>query len=129
MEEDHKVEQEQHHSERSLMDRILTTLGAKPREWTVGDRRLAILAIIIVLAIVITTVCGYVFGWEWTGLTKPKQRTFWDWLDLLIVPVVLALGGYLLNRSENRRTQKIADQSAKTDRAIAGQRIQDDTLQ
>jgi uncharacterized protein YjbI with pentapeptide repeats len=127
MEEDHKVEQ--HPSERALVNRILTALGAKPREWTVGDRRLAILAIIIVLAILLTAVCGYVFGWGWTGLTKPKQRTFWDWLDLLIVPVVLALGGYLFNRSENRRTQEIADQHAKTDRAIAERRIQDDTLQ
>src|SRR5215213_4283695 len=126
MEEDHQAEQ--HQSDRSLVDRAITTFGANPDEWTLGDRRLAIIAIVVGLAIVITAVCGYVFGWEWTGLAKPKQRTFWDWLELLIVPVVLALGGYLFTRSENRRAQKIADQSAKTDRAIAGQRIQDDTL-
>jgi hypothetical protein len=77
----------------------------------------------------ITAVCGYVFGWEWTGLTKPKQRTFWDWLDLLIVPVVLALGGYLFTRSENRRAQDIASQRTETDQQIAAQRRQDDTLQ
>jgi uncharacterized protein YjbI with pentapeptide repeats len=56
---------------------------------------------------------GYVQGWEWTGLTAPKQRTFWDWLKLLIVPAVLALGGYLFTRSENRRTQDIANQRAQ----------------
>jgi uncharacterized protein YjbI with pentapeptide repeats len=122
------------------LDRFLTTLGANPREWTLGDRRITIFAIVIVLAIIITAVSGYAFGWEWIGLTKPKQRTFWDWLDLLIVPVVLALGGYLFNRSENRRTQKIAtqqrtadqeiaDQRLKADREIAAQRRQDDTLQ
>jgi hypothetical protein len=77
----------------------------------------------------ITAVCGYVFGWEWTGLTKPKQRTFWDWLDLLIVPVVLALGGYLFTRSGNRRAQDIASQRTETDQQIAAQRRQDDTLQ
>ena len=45
--------------------------------------------------------------WKWTGL---PERTLWDWLSLLIVPVVLALGGYLFTRSENRRTQEVADQ-------------------
>ena len=33
---------------------------------------------------------GYHFEWKWTGYPK---RTPWDWVDLLIVPVVLALGG------------------------------------
>ncbi len=112
MEENHQLEQDQHQNSLSLLDRFLTTLGANPREWTLGDRRITIFAIVIVLAIIITAISGYAFGWEWTGLTKPKQRTFWDWLDLLIVPVVLALGGYLFNRSENRRTQIDSD-SAK----------------
>jgi uncharacterized protein YjbI with pentapeptide repeats len=80
---------------------------------------------------------GYYFEWKWTGYPK---RTPWDWVDLLIVPVVLALGGYLFTRSENQRTQQIAErqreadreiaqQQAETDRRIAEQRIQDDTLQ
>ena len=47
------------------------------------------------LALSITVFGGYLFGWKWTGL--PKQ-TFWDWLALLIVPIVLAIGGYLFSR-------------------------------
>jgi uncharacterized protein YjbI with pentapeptide repeats len=113
MEEDHHAEQEQHQSRRSLRDRVITTLGANPREWTVGDRRLAILAILIGLAIVITAVCGYVLGGKWSGLTEPKLRAFWDWLNLLIVPIVLALGGYLFTRSEARRAQGLANQRAQ----------------
>jgi len=61
---------------------------------------------------VIITVCGYVFGWEWTGFAK---RTFWDWLGLLIVPVVLGLGAYLFTRSENRRMQEQADHRREED--------------
>jgi hypothetical protein len=80
--------------------RLLKRLGIDPNKWPVGDRRLALLGVGIGLTIVIIAVCGYVFGWEWTGLTKPKQRTFWDWLSLLIVPIVLALGGYLFTRPE-----------------------------
>jgi hypothetical protein len=37
------------------------------------------------------------------------DKTLWDWLRLLIVPVVLGLGAYLFTRSENRRTLKQAD--------------------
>jgi hypothetical protein len=67
------------------------------------------------LALSITVFGGYLFGWKWTGL--PKQ-TFWDWLALLIVPIVLAIGGYLFTRSDNRAT-----------RAAAERRAQDDALQ
>jgi hypothetical protein len=131
------VEQEQQPREQIAGDRLLKTLGIDPNKWTVGDRRLALLGFGIGLTIVIIAVCGYVFGWEWTGLGK---RTFWDWLSLLIVPLVLALGGYFFTRSENRRTREdadrqitldreIADQQRTLDREIADQRRQDDTLQ
>src|SRR5215218_8332097 len=55
--------------------------------------------------------------------------TLWDWAKLLFVPAVLALGGYLFTRSENHRTQKIADQRAQDDRDLANDRRQDEALQ
>jgi hypothetical protein len=61
--------------------------------------------------------------------TETRCKTLWDWLDLLVVPIVLALGGYLFTRSENQRTQKTADQERSLDREIANERRQDDTLQ
>ena len=96
-----------------------------------------LLGIGIGLTIVIIAVCGYVFDWAWTGLAN---RTFWDWLRLLVVPVVLALGGYLFNQSESRRArqeaaeqhrveQELTNQRAQTDREIAEQGRQDDALQ
>src|SRR5215211_8824610 len=105
-------------------DRLLKALGIDPNKWTVGDRRIALVGIGIGLTIVIVSVCGYLFGWDWTGvtgpgITEPKQRTFWDWLSLLIVPIVLALGGYLFTRSESRRTQEFADRQRTLDREIA----------
>ena len=45
------------------------------------------------------------FGYRlsWTGfLTK----TLWDWLQLLIIPAVLAIGGYLFNLATSRNEQK-----------------------
>jgi hypothetical protein len=58
----------------------------------------------------------------------------------LIVPAVLALGGYLFTRSENQRTlqstqrqrdldRKLATKQTETGREIADQRRQDDMLQ
>jgi hypothetical protein len=82
--------------------------------WTVG----------IIVAIVGTFIflrLAYFHEWRWTGLvTFPgyDKKTLWDWLDLLIVPAVLALGGYLFTRSERRVTQTAADQ-----------RTQDEALQ
>jgi uncharacterized protein YjbI with pentapeptide repeats len=41
------------------------------------------------------------------------DKTLWDWLGLLIVPVVLAIGGYLFNSSQNRATQAAAERRAQ----------------
>jgi hypothetical protein len=57
------------------------------------------------------------------------DKSLWDWLELLIVPAVLAVGGYLFTRSESKRTQDIANQQRDLDREIADERRQDDTLQ
>jgi hypothetical protein len=45
------------------------------------------------------------------------------------VPIVLALGGYLFNRSESWRTQDVTDQQRAVDHEIADERRQDDVLQ
>src|SRR5215210_3712614 len=129
-----QVDQEPQSKEQIAGDRLLKMLGIDADKWTVGDRRIALLGIGIGLTIVIIATCGYAFGWAWTGLTEPsitdpKQRTFWDWLSLLIVPIVLALGGYLFNRSESRRTKDDAERQRKADRHIADQRAQDAALQ
>jgi hypothetical protein len=75
---------------------------------------------------------AYVREWKWTGLVKNPdfhKGTLWDWLSLLIVPAVLALGGYLFTRSESRRTQEDAYQQRRVDREIADECRQDDMLQ
>jgi hypothetical protein len=99
---------------------------AEEKPETGGDRRLALLVIGAGLAVLIIGICGYVFGWKWTGLTESEQRGFWDWLDLLIIPAVLALGGYLFTRATNRRAQDIAKQQRDVDREIADQRMKQD---
>jgi hypothetical protein len=54
--------------------------------------------------------CGYLFGWKWTGL--PKQ-TLWDWLQLLIIPAVLAGVGLWFNRQQREQELQTADRRAQ----------------
>jgi len=76
---------------------------------------LAVLAAIIV--------AGYLRPWSWTGLRadseKPKGKTLWDWLALLIVPAVLAAGAYGINSAQTSRDQRREDKREKQQDKIA----------
>ncbi len=39
---------------------------------------------------------------SWTGF---QQKTLWDWLELLIIPVVISFGAFLLNQNQKLRDQ------------------------
>lgn len=89
-----------------------------------------IIAIIILIAIIAWNIYLYLkngWGWaEWTGFGayfNPKgeyirAKTLWDWLDLLIVPIVLAIGAWFLNKSEKNREIIIEKQRADLEREI-----------
>src|SRR5215212_4340571 len=49
--------------------------------------------VILVLAAFAISVLGYVLHLEWAGVT---ERTFWHWLELLVAPVLISGGGFLL---------------------------------
>jgi hypothetical protein len=90
--------------------------------WRPTRRQLLWAGIVVGLAFLIIVICGYLFDWPWTGLRRSKippntqpTKTMWDWLDLLIVPVVLAIGGYLFNSSQNRATEVAAERRAQDD--------------
>lgn len=52
----------------------------------------------------------------WTGFGSfqdpggnwEREKTLWDWMNLLIVPMALAVGAYILNRAERASEQQIA---------------------
>jgi uncharacterized protein YjbI with pentapeptide repeats len=71
---------------------------------------------------------------DWTGfsdytgpLTKDQRgKTLWDWMGLLIIPLVLAIGAFLFNRSEKANELKIADRRRKDDQELAEKRYRND---
>src|SRR3712207_4853217 len=80
-------------------------------------RAVSILAALVVVPYVVIRL-GYPASWTGFGQTEVKEgvqpsKTLWDWMDLLIVPVVLAIGGYVFTRSESRATQAAAERRAQ----------------
>jgi uncharacterized protein YjbI with pentapeptide repeats len=48
-------------------------------------------------------------------IASAVDKPLWEWLGLLIVPVVLAIGGYLFNSSQNQATQRAAERRAQNE--------------
>lgn len=67
---------------------------------------------------------------SWTGFGERTlsngdvvgEKTLWNWMELLIIPLVLALGAFFLNRSERAVERQIADDRRKEDRILADER-------
>lgn len=89
--------------------------------------RLTVIAAIIVLLIIVAFVfAGYRFHWSWTGFL---HKTLWDWLQLLVIPAVLAVGGYLFSFTMNKNEQKAADRRNQTEREVAQDNQREAALQ
>ncbi len=70
----------------------------------IGQNWLGVILAIIVLVLVILLIYERLGRWpDWTGF---GTKTFWDLMQLLIIPVVLAVGAYLLNESVRQREIK-----------------------
>ena len=70
------------------------------------------------------------FG-DYTGSLLKDQRgkTLWDWMELLIIPAVLAVGAILFNLSEKKNDRKIAEDRNKNEQEIAADRMREAALQ
>ena len=64
----------------------------------------------------------------WT-LREFGGKTLWDWLQLLIVPVVLSLITVAFAWQQDIRQDQIENQRAKAEREVGKQRAQDEALQ
>lgn len=92
------------------------------RSWKLTRRDTLIACVLVVLLFIGLTQVDY--GCDWTGFGicqfpnglengyRP-EKTLWDWLGLLIVPAVLALGALYFNRAERQNESRIAEQRAQ----------------
>jgi uncharacterized protein YjbI with pentapeptide repeats len=93
---------------------------------------------VVVIVVAAFIALAYLRGWGWTGFTaSPRHeetsvdrstKTLWEWMQLLIIPLALAAVGFALNSAQSGREQRREDDRAKRERAIAAERVRDDTL-
>lgn len=98
-------------------------MGSKPRYWRTAMRILLAVGLIVVIAVVITLILlGYSF--DWTGFNShvgpqaqqyQRAKTLWDWMQLLIVPTVLIIGGALFNRTLDQTNRDVAFDKQRED--------------
>jgi uncharacterized protein YjbI with pentapeptide repeats len=84
----------------------------------------------LVLVGVAGVFCLFVYGYlakpEWVGVA---DKTLWDWMQLLIVPLILAGGGYLLNSRTQQYHEELVQQYEKErEEEAAIQRVQNEAL-
>lgn len=85
-----------------------------------------ILSLVVLTALIVVINLGYRLNWDWAGL---RQKTLWDWLQLLIIPAVLAVAGYVINLTISRSEQEATKQWAKSEQEIALDNQREEALQ
>jgi uncharacterized protein YjbI with pentapeptide repeats len=88
-----------------------------------------------VMALLRVILAGY--GAAWTGFGEyvlpeseyVRGKTLWDWMELLIIPLFLAGGAFVLQRSERAAERNSAEDQEKLEREIATDRQQEAALQ
>ena len=90
-----------------------------------------------VLGIITLVIVLYLYTLSWTGFGDyttstgnfVRGKTLWDWMQLLIIPLFLAVGAIAVNRSEKEIERQRAEDRAKLEREIATDRQQETALQ
>jgi hypothetical protein len=87
--------------------------------------KLFIIAILISSAVTVAfVIVAYAFGWDWAGFSR---KNLWDWLQLLIVPIMLAIGGYWLNQMQKSREEETAQRRRDLEAQMERQRTRLET--
>ena len=103
---------------------------AKLRSWWQQIKRpLLVVGIVaasaLMIVLIVGIIGGYLFNWNWTGL---RQKTLWDWLQLLFVPGVLTLGAIWFTARQNH-DREIARDQYQNESAIALDNQHEEELQ
>jgi len=97
---------------------------ARLRSWwkQIKQHRLTILVVTIILVVAVALILiGYRYDWTGFNGNNKSDKTLWDWMQLLFIPVVLAVAGFWFNHRERKAAEKRAEieQNAAERRAEA----------
>jgi hypothetical protein len=96
----------------------------------IKEHWVAILVVVIILVeVVALIILGYRFDWTGFNGSTRSDKTLWDWMQLLFIPVVLAIAGFWFNHRErkeaellNENERKAADLRSTTEKEIEQKR-------
>src|SRR5437588_5070225 len=91
-----------------------------------GRQCLWVLGGVFLLFCVGFVVATYRFSWSATGFLN---KSLWDWLQLLIVPLALAVVALVFQDANTRTERQIAKQRYEQDQQIALDKQHEDLLQ
>ena len=106
-------------------------MEARLRSWWQQIKQHPMTTILISMSfaiIILVLIGGYTLNWAWTGFngTDKTDKTLYDWMQLLFIPVVLAIAGFWFNHRERKAAevradneQKAAEKRAEVEREIA----------
>jgi uncharacterized protein YjbI with pentapeptide repeats len=117
----------------------MVSKGAQRTLLSIAITFLAIIAGIFVLGIINQQAVSEVWGTiekttQYTNVNTGKivtktYRTVWDLVDLLLIPLVIAVGGYFFNQAQQKREQEFAEAQNENQRRIGLDRDQEKALQ
>lgn len=58
-----------------------------------------------------------------------NPKTFWDWMELIIVPMIVAFVIFVLEKQARANERRISDERAKVDKEIAAKKAVEDAFQ
>jgi uncharacterized protein YjbI with pentapeptide repeats len=94
--------------------------------WQKANKPIFAIEAMACLVVVMILILGYWLKWSWTGFSA---KTLWDWLQLLFVPIILAIGGFWLNQIQREREERTAKRRAEDEQRIATDTQQEAALQ
>src|SRR2546421_4372154 len=88
--------------------------------WQKAKRPLAVIGLIVALVVVIVLIFIEVklYGTGFSG------KTLWEWLQLLIIPAVLAVSGYAFTYTTSRNERAATEKRTQAEREVAENRAQ-----
>ncbi len=93
------------------------------------------LTVIVAVAVTLGILIYIGYGLQWTGFGPTRAgdsvqppKTLWEWLGLLIVPTMLAVGVFLLSQRQKQHDERIQEAQKEREETAAIQRAQDEAL-
>ncbi len=120
--------------------------------WWKNKKIILRIVVTLVLGVILFIATAYTFRWDWTGLTSsPKKtvttelirspqekvtvteeaqlsKTLWDWLQLVGIPVVLAVGTLIFTTRQTQISEANRKQQHDTEMQIAEKQQQEELL-